>query len=126
MNPTEYTIEALKTVSSNKEVIKERIKESILDTLHGAIGGASEMGEILSNVKAHVYYGKPLDINNIIEESGDTLWFLNLLLHSVGSSLEEAMEKNIQKLRKRYGESFSEEKALNRNIENELSHFEVK
>lgn len=48
---------------------------------------------------------------------------LQCLCHINGFTLEEAMDLNIQKLRKRYPDGFSKYDALNRNKENEMSHF---
>ncbi len=53
-----------------------------------------------------------------------TLYFcLKSLCHINGFTIEEAMDLNIQKLRKRYPDGFSKYDALNRNKENEMSHF---
>lgn len=48
---------------------------------------------------------------------------LKSLCHLNGFTLEEVMDLNIQKLRKRYPDGFSKYDALNRDKENEMSHF---
>lgn len=39
-----------------------------------------------------------------VEELGDVLWYLCACCNMVGTSLEEIWEKNVSKLRERYGE----------------------
>jgi len=76
------------------------------------MGCATEGAEILDIMKKHVFYGKKLDRDHVIEEAGDVLWYLAILSDELGFSLEEAMEKNIQKLEKRYPEKFQEQNAI--------------
>jgi NTP pyrophosphatase (non-canonical NTP hydrolase) len=94
----------------------QRITPEVAQLLHGAIGLATESGEILDALKKHIYYGKPLDKVNLMEEAGDCIWYIALLLRELGYSFEEVAEINIKKLRARYGEKFSEYDAINRNL----------
>ena len=43
---------------------------------------------------------------------------------TLGVSFEEIQERNIEKLKARYGEKFTDEKAINRNLETERSILE--
>jgi NTP pyrophosphatase (non-canonical NTP hydrolase) len=97
-----------------------------IDILHGAIGLSTESGEILDAIKKSLFYGKKLDMVNIKEEVGDAMWYCALILRATGSSFEEVMEMNIEKLKKRFGDKFSQEKALNRNLEEERNTLEMK
>ena len=51
-----------------------------LDTLkHGVVGAAGEVGELLDGLKKSWVYEKPYDRENVVEELGDTefyLWFI--------------------------------------------------
>lgn len=94
--------------------------------LHGAIGCGTEAGELLDQVKRHIFYGKDLDAVNVMEECGDLLWYIALTLDSVGYTLEEAMAHNIDKLRARYPKKFTEEAALNRDLVEERKILEDK
>lgn len=96
-----------------------RITQPTTQLLHGAIGLATESGEILDALKKHIYYGKTLDRVNLMEECGDCLWYIALLIRELGYSFEEVAEINIKKLRARYGEKFSEYDATNRNLQAE-------
>jgi NTP pyrophosphatase (non-canonical NTP hydrolase) len=104
----------------------ERLNLSV-DTarlLHGATGLASEGGELLDNVKAHLFYGKELDKTNVLEECGDALWFIAVALDSCGYTIQQAMEMNVAKLAARYPDGFSTDRALNRDIGLERSALE--
>ena len=82
--------------------------------IHAGMGLASESGEILDQLKAHIFYGKELDVVNLVEEAGDILWFLSLLLQQFGMRIEDAVAGNRVKLARRYGEDFDPVKALKR------------
>lgn len=84
----------------------------VFDLMHSALGIASEAGEFTTSVKAHIVYGKPLDNENLKEELGDLLWFINLACEVLQYDMGEVMEKNIEKLKKRYPEKYSDESAL--------------
>ena len=84
--------------------------------IHSVLGLASEVGELADALKKHIIYGKALDLVNVIEENGDLLWYESLGVSAVKGHLEDAMEKNISKLKQRYGDKFSEHAALNRNL----------
>lgn len=103
-----------------------RVTPEMTRLLHGVIGVATESGELLDAVKKHVYYGKPLDKVNLMEEVGDCMWYLALILREIDYSFEEVADINIKKLRARYGEKFSEYDAQNRNLEIERSILEGK
>lgn len=108
---------ATTTESSNFEEIALRATTvRVIRLLHGAIGMATESGEILDAIKKHIFYGAPLDLVNVKEEVGDSLWYQAIILHELSSSFPEVMEKIIAKLKARYPDKFSAEKALNRNL----------
>lgn len=100
------------------------ISNEMARQLHAAIGLSTEAGELTDAFKKALFYGKPLDRVNVIEEAGDLLWYLALLFDSLGSSFEEAAEKVIAKLRARYPEKFSGELAINRDLVNERAVLE--
>lgn len=120
MTNEEYMKNALVTEPVDKDIVISRLSttESIR-LLHASMGIGSESGEILDAVKRYIFYGKPVDRVNIIEEAGDALWYLAVLLKGVDSSFDEAMERNIAKLRARFGDKFTEAQALNRDLNKE-------
>jgi len=82
--------------------------------LHGLLGMIDEVGEIAKAIKARIYYGKTLDIDNLVEETGDLAWFLAEFSSGLGKELSEILEANQAKLRRRYPDGFSERSAIAR------------
>lgn len=120
MRPSDYVRESGATDLRDYSQIIERLsKPETARMMHYLVGLCTETGELQDQFKKHVMYGKELDRVNIIEESGDLIWYLSRLLELVGSSFEEIMEKNNAKLKARYGDKFTEFAALNRNLEAE-------
>jgi NTP pyrophosphatase (non-canonical NTP hydrolase) len=87
--------------------------------IHGIEGCVTEAGELMDALKKTEFYGKPFDPVNICEEIGDIMWFLSLICNYYGWSFSHVWEINIAKLKKRYPEKFTSEKALNRDLEAE-------
>ena len=72
-----------------------------------AMGLAGECGEVVDLLKKHIWQGKELDINDLIEEVGDVLWYIANLCNVNNITMEECMLTNVNKLRKRYPSGFS-------------------
>ena len=98
------------------EVMKRLSSESMIRMLHASMGMVTEAGELADMLKKHIFYGKEVDKTNAIEEAGDVLWYLAVLLDTLGVSFEEVMEKNIAKLRARYPDKFTKDDAINRDL----------
>jgi NTP pyrophosphatase (non-canonical NTP hydrolase) len=113
MNPNEYQKLALSTEGALKNTPDPRL-------LHGALGICTEAGELQDQIKRHLFYGKELDHTNIMEECGDLLWYVAITLDAAGFTMEDAMERNIAKLRARYPDKvFNAEQALVRDTKAE-------
>lgn len=87
--------------------------------IHAMIGLATEAGEIQDMMKKHLFYGREIDKVNLVEELGDIMWYVGLACSELGVTLDEVMTKNNEKLSARYGDVFTEESALNRNLQKE-------
>lgn len=87
--------------------------------IHACLGLASEVGEIADALKKHIVYKKELDLINLMEEGGDQTWYVALLLSAVKKTMEEAMEKNIAKLKARFGDKFTTDAATKRDLDAE-------
>jgi NTP pyrophosphatase (non-canonical NTP hydrolase) len=92
--------------------------------LHAQLGISSEGGEVSDQLKKWLFYGMPLDVVNLGEEIGDLFWYCALASNELNIPFTEIMEKNIAKLKARYGEKFSNHAALNRDLEAERSVLE--
>lgn len=83
--------------------------------LHMAIGMAGEAAEMLSQVYSHVFTGAQLDVDNVVEESGDSMFYIQGLLGPLNVSLPEAIFSNQAKLLgKRYANGYSDKAAQER------------
>jgi NTP pyrophosphatase (non-canonical NTP hydrolase) len=95
------------------------------DIIHGAAGCVTEAAELMDAVKKAMFYGKPLDHVNILEELGDLQWYIALIANKLGYSFEDDIwPKNIQKLKIRYPEKFESEQALFRDLDQERESLE--
>lgn len=94
--------------------------------LNGVMGLNGEAGECIDIMKKHIFQGHELDREHLIEELGDVAWYLAVCCEGLGVSLEEVMEKNIEKLRSRYPEGFDKARSINRNGEKTGTFEEVK
>jgi NTP pyrophosphatase (non-canonical NTP hydrolase) len=73
----------------------------LFDLIHGALGAASEVGELCDNLKRHLAYGKELNLPNVKEEVGDILWYASLCASAVDVTLQDVAEANLRKLAER-------------------------
>lgn len=88
---------------------------SDFDMLRNAVYGLNgESGEVIDLLKKHEFQGHDLDRDKLIDEAGDVAWYLALLASALGVSLEEIMQKNVDKLKKRYPDGFDKDKSINR------------
>ncbi len=90
-----------------------------LNLLHAAMGISTESGELMDAFKRKIFYGKDLDVVNVKEEIGDLMWYVAILLRELDLDFEELLQINIDKLKARYPEKFTEERALNRDLDKE-------
>lgn len=106
MTINEYQQLAMTTL--NKDLSKKDI------LINGVMGLCGESGEAIDIVKKHLAQGHELDREHLIKELGDVAWYLAELATVLDISLEEVLERNIEKLKKRYPEGFAYDKSLNR------------
>lgn len=118
MNNNKYLEESARTAASDYPSIEMRMKgDKMVDLLHAGIGLATESGEFLDALKKTIYYGKVLDEVNLAEELGDLLWYIALALRALDTDFDEQMQINIDKLKARFPDKFTEYHAENRNLE---------
>jgi NTP pyrophosphatase (non-canonical NTP hydrolase) len=81
-----------------------------------SMGIAGESGELVDYIKKYLYHGHDFDLDHVRKELGDVLWYVAVLADTVGIPLDQVMEHNINKLRARFPEGFSEAASRNRTI----------
>ncbi len=95
-----------------------------MNLLHAAMGISTESGEMLDQLKRVIFYGKALDVVNVKEEIGDLMWYIAILIRELDLDFEEILSLNIDKLKARFPEKFTEDKALNRDLSKERNILE--
>ena len=96
------------TRTLNKELSKE---QAISNMIFGANG---ELGEVTDILKKHLYQGHKLDKQHLAEEIGDTLFYIVNLCTIYNLDVEDILQGNVDKLRKRFPEGFDAERSINR------------
>ena len=105
MNMNEYQNLAARTI--NKALDRNQL------THHALHGMVSEIGEI-HGLYQKVYQGHEIDEEHLKKELGDLMWFVAEYATAQGWELDEVAQMNIDKLRKRFPDGFSEERSLHR------------
>jgi NTP pyrophosphatase (non-canonical NTP hydrolase) len=106
MNGKDYQAEILRTYAGS---------ESMVDKLTlGALGIAGEAGEVVDHIKKVLYSGHTLDADHLAEELGDVLWYIGLVGNAIDCTLDDLMQLNVEKLRKRYPHGFEAQRSMNR------------
>lgn len=122
MNSKDFMSDVVKVESGDFKAISERLNgKHLIRLLHAGIGLNTEAGELIDGIKKHIFYGKTLDETNLKEELGDLFWYAGVLCDEMGWTFEEIMTLNTAKLKARYGDKFSADKAINRDLNKELS-----
>ena len=73
--------------------------------------------DIGSNIKAHSFYGKPLNVHTLHSDLQSLIYVVSATSTELGFTMEEVLQANIDKLRQRYPQNFTEEDALSRKDE---------
>lgn len=102
----EYQRQAMQTANKNLPA-----DEMLLNSVMGMCG---EAGEAIDLLKKHRAQGAALDVDRLVKEVGDCLWYIAEFAEASGVSLAEIAQRNIAKLKLRYPEGFSEERSNNR------------
>lgn len=79
-----------------------------------ALGLAGEAGEFANMVKKLTAHGHDISPNTLADELGDVIWYVAEAATACGLDLDEIARQNVEKLRKRYPEGFSEERSIHR------------
>lgn len=86
--------------------------------VHAIYGLCTEAGEISEAFLKAAETGE-FDEVNLKEEAGDLLWYLAMLFREIGTDFDEVATTNINKLKARFPEKFTQDKAYNRDLGSE-------
>ena len=78
------------------------------------IGASCEFSEAGDSLKKYLFQGHELDKKHIEEELGDTMFYICNLATLLDINMEDVLEKNIEKLNKRYKNGFSYKASIDR------------
>ena len=78
------------------------------------IGASCEFSEAGDSLKKYLFQGHELDKKHIEEELGDTMFYICNLATLLDIDMEDVLEKNIEKLNKRYKNGFSYKASIDR------------
>ena len=82
--------------------------------INSVMGLCGESGEAIDIVKKWFAHGHELDKEHLKKELGDIAWYLAEAATALDLTLEEILEANIEKLRKRYPEGFETKRSVDR------------
>lgn len=100
MTGNEYQELAMRTINPNLTNYEQLI--------NSCLGLSGEVGEYNDLVKKALFQGHPIIYENVKKELGDICWYLSLACEALGFELDEIMQKNIDKLKQRYPDGFTE------------------
>ena len=106
MTINEYQELAMRTL--NPELDR---KDVLINSVMGLCG---ESGEAIDIVKRWLAQGHELDKEHLAKELGDIAWYLAEAATALDVPLEDILQSNIDKLRKRYPEGFETERSIAR------------
>jgi len=102
-----------------KRVNCDKVHEVPEKFKHAIVGLNDEMGELNEVLKRAMYYGDPIDDDNILEEYGDMMYYIILDCMRIAKNKKMSEEQvfatifsmNSAKLKARYPDGFKESKA---------------
>lgn len=106
MKINEYQKLAMLTL--NKELDK---KDILINSVMGLCG---ESGEAIDIVKKWLAQGHELDKDHLAKELGDITWYLAEAATALDLSLEDILQANLDKLKKRYPQGFDKNNSIHR------------
>lgn len=122
MNGNNYVDLAMRT-NDGKSITRlhDKLHDAVLTSdadiggiLNACLGLSGEVGEFNDMIKKWIFHEKDFDEVHAMKELGDIMWYVALMCDSFGWSLDEVMEMNVDKLKARYPEGFSVQRANNR------------
>lgn len=82
--------------------------------INSVMGLCGESGEAIDIVKKWMAQEHELDRERLAKELGDIAWYLAEAATALDLSLEDILQANIEKLKKRYPEGFDETRSIDR------------
>ncbi len=101
------------------------LDSNISDNIHMSLGLTTESAEIADVFKKKLAYNKEIDWVNIKEEVGDLMFYVANICNINGWDLRDILDTNIAKLKVRYPDKYTDDKAINRDLLSERKELET-
>jgi NTP pyrophosphatase (non-canonical NTP hydrolase) len=115
VNANEYQRQAMRTLcdqeAAHKMMDPQHWGTERVQLLHAMVGLQGEAGEVASLLQKLIWYRKGVDIGEVAAELGDILWYVAEACDALELSMGTLMEQNLAKLKARYPEKWSQERA---------------
>ena len=114
MNMTDYQALAARTINP-----EQPDKEKLINFVFGLAGESEETIDLLKKI---IFHGHDLETNRdkLALELGDCLWYITGIATAAGINLDDIAKRNIEKLKARYPDGFSEERSIKRAVDTEI------
>ncbi len=76
-----------------------------------------EVSEVVDLLGKHMHYNKPYTKKELVKEIGDVIHFVERIVKLTGCDYEEIREAHRDKLTKRFGDAYSDAKAIRKDDE---------
>ena len=106
MNANEYQKLAMTTLNPTLD------KKDVL--INSVMGLCGEAGEAIDIVKKWLAHGHELDREHLAKELGDIAWYLAEAATALDLQLDDILQANIEKLKKRYPQGFETGRSVQR------------
>ena len=111
-------VEDASSIISLYPLLVEKTRRSDLSVdeqmINASLGLAGEVGEVVDIIKKYMYQGHELEIEELLDELGDVMYYLCWLCMLFQIDFSEICFNNMNKLTKRYPNGFEEERSINR------------
>ena len=123
MNGNEYQRFSMRT---NDGASTERLQDRLYDfgfmgsdidfggILNASLGLSGEVGELNDMIKKWIFHEKEMDWTHLKKELGDVCWYIAMMCESIGWSLDDVLQLNVDKLKSRYPEGFDPDRSAHR------------
>lgn len=106
MEIKEFQLKSMRTL--NRAISKD------MQLANLCIGAFGEFSEVSEHIKKNVFHNHELNKDKVIEELGDTMFYVVNLASELDIDFTEVLQRNVDKLAIRYSNGFSTEASIKR------------
>lgn len=88
----------------------KKFKDKTNEIVSWGLGVIGEAGDVAGCIKKTLFHGND-QTKGIKENLGDMMWYVAMICNFYGWKLEDVLDENIEKLRERYPQGFTEKDA---------------